>query len=91
MTSLPTGAGTPGATSLLPTGAKTLKNDAGFAGFCGAAPPPGHGSHRYYFCVTALPVENLPIDENTSPAVCQFNIFGAGALGRAFLTATFGR
>ena len=35
--------------------------------------------------------ENLPIDESTSPAVCHFNMFGAGVLGRAFLTATFGR
>jgi phosphatidylethanolamine-binding protein (PEBP) family uncharacterized protein len=76
---------------LLPDGAKMLKNDAGFAGFCGAAPPPGHGSHRYIFCVTALPVDELPIDESTtSPAVCHFNMFGAGVKGRAFLTATYG-
>ena len=74
-----------------PEGAKVLKNDAGFAGFCGAAPPPSHGQHRYQFCVTALPVESLPIDENTSPAVCHFNMFGAGVLGRAFLTAHYGR
>ena len=74
-----------------PAGAKLLKNDAGFAGFLGAAPPEGHGPHRYIFCVTALPVENLPIDEATSPAVCHFNMFGAGVSGRAFLTATFGR
>lgn len=91
VTSLPTGAGAPDKKDLLPAGAKQLKNDAGFAGFLGAAPPPGHGSHRYIFCVTALPVENLPIDESTSPAVCHFNMFGAGVLGRAFLTATFGR
>ena len=68
-----------------------LKNDAGFAGFCGAAPPPGHGKHRYIFCVTALPVESLPITEETSPAVCHFNMFGAGPLARGFLTNTFGR
>jgi hypothetical protein len=74
-----------------PEGAKLLKNDAGFAGYCGAAPPPGHGTHRYQFCVTALPVDKLPIDENTSPAVCHFNMFGAGVLGRAFLTAHYGR
>uniref|UniRef100_A0A7S3LD75 YbhB/YbcL family Raf kinase inhibitor-like protein n=1 Tax=Amphora coffeiformis TaxID=265554 RepID=A0A7S3LD75_9STRA len=90
VTSLASGAGTPGS-GLLPKGAKTLKNDAGFAGFLGAAPPPGHGSHRYIFCVTALPVETLPIDEATSPSVCHFNMFGAGVLGRAFLTANFGR
>lgn len=88
VTELPTNAGSG---TGLPPGAKMLKNDAGFAGFCGAAPPPGHGKHRYIFCVTALPVEKLPIDENTTPAVCQFNMFGAGVLGRGFLTATFGR
>lgn len=75
----------------LPEGAKCLKNDAGFAGFLGAAPPPGHGKHRYIFCVTALPVETLPIEESSSPAVCHFNMFGAGVLGRATLTATFGQ
>ena len=74
-----------------PAGAKLLKNDAGFTGFCGAAPPPGHGAHRYIFCVTALQVEELSIVESTSPAVCHFNMFGAGVLGRAFLTATYGR
>ena len=90
VTSLVTDAGNPSG-ELLPDGAKMLKNDAGFAGFCGAAPPPGHGKHRYIFCVSALPVEHLPIDENTSNAVCQFNMFGAGVLARAFLTASFER
>jgi Raf kinase inhibitor-like YbhB/YbcL family protein len=90
ITSLVTGAGNPDGL-FLPEGAKMLKNDAGFAGFCGAAPPPGHGKHRYIFCVSALPVETLPIDAETTPAVCQFNMFAAGVLGRAFLTAHFGR
>lgn len=85
VTSLPTGA------NPLPPGAKSLKNSAGFVGFCGAAPPPGHGNHRYIFCVSALPVETLPIDENATPTVCNFNMFGAGVLARAFLTATYGR
>lgn len=90
VTSLETDAGNPDK-SKLPKGAKALKNDAGFAGFLGAAPPPGHGDHRYIFCVSAMPVENLPIDENTSPSVCHFNMFGVGVKGRAFLTNTFGR
>jgi phosphatidylethanolamine-binding protein (PEBP) family uncharacterized protein len=68
-----------------------LKNDASIAGFLGSAPPPGHGKHRYIFCVTALPVKNLSIDENTTPSVCHFYMHGAGVLGRGFLTATFGR
>lgn len=92
-TSLPTGAGTStAAPTLLPEGAKMLKNDAGFAGFCGAAPPPGHGDHRYIFCVSALGIKSLPIDaETTSPAVSQFHMFGAGVKARAFLTGKFGR
>lgn len=83
-TSLPSG-------GALPEGAKSLKNDAGLTGFLGAAPPPGHGEHRYIFCVTALPVEKLGIDESTSPAVCHFYMYGAKPLARAFLTAKFGR
>ena len=90
VTSLETDAGN-ASNPKLPSGAKMLKNDGGMAGFLGAAPPPGHGPHRYIFCVTALPVESLPIDANTSPAVCHFQMFGAGVLGRAFLTANFGR
>lgn len=71
---------------------KQLHNDAGTIGYVGAAPPPNHGIHRYIFCVTALSVETLPIDTNVSNAVLQFNLFGAGiVVGRAFLTATFGR
>lgn len=90
VTELPTDAGNADK-SKLPGGAKMLKHDAGVANFCGAAPPPGHGKHRYIFCVSALPVETLPIDESVTPVVCQFNMFGAGVLGRAFLTATYGR
>jgi len=84
VTSLPTG-------GALPDGAKSLKNDAGFSGYLGCAPPIGHGDHRYIFCVSAMGIENLPIDENTSPSVCNFNMFGAGVKARAFLTGIYGR
>ena len=43
----------------LPPGALQLKNDAGFHGYLGAAPPPGHGPHRYVVTVHALDVEEL--------------------------------
>eukprot|EP00934_Nitzschia_sp_Nitz4_P005177 Nitzschia sp. Nitz4//scaffold133_size116822//12381//14834//NITZ4_003792-RA/size116822-processed-gene-0.49-mRNA-1//-1//CDS//3329535351//5167//frame0 len=89
-TSLDTGAGTDGA-GKLPEGAKMLKNDAGFPGYVGCAPPPGHGDHRYIFCVSALPEPALPITPDVSPAVCGFNMFGMGVLARGFLTANFGR
>ena len=55
------------------------------------APPPGHREHRYIFCVSALPVDELPITPDVSPAICNFNMFGAGVLGRGILTAKFGR
>ena len=44
----------------LPAGAKMLNNDAGFAGFLGAAPPEGHRPHRYLFVVSAITETNLP-------------------------------
>ena len=90
VTSLAAGAGDASGAHV-PAGAKQLKNDAGMVGFLGAAPPPGHREHRYIFAVTALPVENFPIDENTSNAVAHFNMFGAGVLGRGILTAVYGR
>ena len=55
------------------------------------APPPGPREHRYIFCVSALPVDELPITPDVSPAICNFNMFGAGVLGRGILTAKFGR
>ena len=88
VTSLPTGAGDKSGAQM-PAGAKMLKNDAGFAGYLGAAPPPGHRPHRYMFAVTALPVDALPIDAETSPAVAHFQMFGAGVLARGLLTPVF--
>ena len=54
----------------------------------GAVPPAGHGPHRYIFCVTAVDVPELEVDENTSPAVVNFNLFFHG-IARAFLTVTY--
>jgi Raf kinase inhibitor-like YbhB/YbcL family protein len=74
-TSLPTGAGdaTGGA---LPAGAFALRNDAGIAGFLGAAPPPGHGPHHYFIVVHAVDVESLNIARDATPAFLGFNLFG---------------
>ena len=71
-----------------PDGAKQLKNDAGLLGYLGAAPPPGHGSHRYMFAVHALNVENLPINEEVSSAICGFNMFGT-TIGRAIIVPVY--
>ena len=38
-----------------------------FAGYVGAAPPPGYGENRYMFVVSALGVDSLPIEASTTP------------------------
>ena len=73
----------------LPEAASLLRNDGGVRGFVGAAPPPGHGDHRYMFVVHALDVEKLELDDLASPAFLGFQMFGH-TLGRARLTGTFG-
>jgi len=68
----------------LPGPAKILKNEVGQRGYMGAAPPPGHGSHRYFFTVSALSVEHLDLPEDATPAVLGFTLRGS-LLGRAQL------
>jgi Raf kinase inhibitor-like YbhB/YbcL family protein len=70
---LPTGAGAADGSGL-PHGAFHLRNDAGIAGYVGAAPPPGDFSHRYFFVVHALDVRELPVDETTTPAMASFHL-----------------
>lgn len=86
VTSLPTDAGNPEVD--LPDGAVTLRGDSGAARFIGAAPPAGHGPHRYFFVVHALSAESLPVDEDSTPAFLGFNMFGA-TLGRAWIETTY--
>jgi Raf kinase inhibitor-like YbhB/YbcL family protein len=43
------------------TAGKTLKNSFGRHGYGGPCPPPGHGSHRYYFTVYAVDVPSLEV------------------------------
>ncbi|MBM7051669.1 MULTISPECIES: YbhB/YbcL family Raf kinase inhibitor-like protein [unclassified Rothia (in: high G+C Gram-positive bacteria)] len=76
-----------GAAENMPEGTLRHRNDGGTDAFLGAAPPAGHGAHRYIFCVTAVDVEELDIDAETSPAVVNFNLFSHG-IARAFLTIT---
>ncbi|OUM43910.1 YbhB/YbcL family Raf kinase inhibitor-like protein [Arthrobacter sedimenti] len=85
-TSLPAGVGTDG--GLLPEGAVQLRNDAGFAGFVGAAPPEGHGPHHYHVVVHAVDVESLGLPADATPAYLGFNLF-SHTLGRARLIGTF--
>ncbi|GAA0906403.1 YbhB/YbcL family Raf kinase inhibitor-like protein [Pseudonocardia zijingensis] len=71
----------------LPAGAFQLRNDAGAARFVGAAPPAGHGPHRYFVVVHALDVANIGVAADATPAVLGFTMFGH-TLGRAVLVAT---
>jgi Raf kinase inhibitor-like YbhB/YbcL family protein len=73
-----------------PEGAVLLRNDAGFAGYVGAGPPPGHGIHNYLFAVHALEVESLGLDANATPAFLGFNLF-MQAKARARLNGTYSR
>jgi len=61
---LPEGAGT--GSAKLPKGAHSMLNDAGVAGYMGAAPPPGSGVHHYIFAVHALDVPTLGLTTETS-------------------------
>jgi Raf kinase inhibitor-like YbhB/YbcL family protein len=72
----------------LPGGAQELVNDAGMRRFIGAAPPPGHGPHRYYVAVHAVDVEKLDLTEDASPAFLGFNLF-QHAIARAYIHATY--
>jgi Raf kinase inhibitor-like YbhB/YbcL family protein len=71
----------------LPEGAFHLPNDARAARFIGAAPPAGHGEHRYFVVVHALDVESLGVPAGSTPALLGFNMFGH-TLGRAHLLVT---
>lgn len=85
-TSLPTGAGDPNGAGL-PEGAITLPNDVGATRYIGAAPPAGHGPHRYFFVVHAVDVADLGT-EIPSATVLGFNLF-SHAIARAILVGHF--
>lgn len=73
--------------SLLPPGAKMLKNDAGLRQFIGAGPPPGSGPHRYYFAVHALDLDTLDMSGDETPGSLGATLcFNATARGVIFGT-----
>jgi Raf kinase inhibitor-like YbhB/YbcL family protein len=84
-TELPRGVGEG---SELPGDAVTLVNDAGMRRYIGAAPPPGHGFHRYFVAVHAVKVEKLELSEDASPAYLGFNLF-MNAIARAVIHGTY--
>ena len=72
----------------IPETAVTLRNDAGSRRYIGAAPPAGHGPHRYIFVVHAVDVPRLELDETASPAFLGFNLF-SHTLGRATIAPVY--
>ncbi len=72
----------------LPAGAFQLANDASLRRYVGAAPPDGHGEHRYYLVVHAVDVPSLGIPESSTPAYLGFNLFGH-TLARAIITPVY--
>jgi Raf kinase inhibitor-like YbhB/YbcL family protein len=89
VTELPRGAGT-GDMAGLPPGAIHVRNDTGEPGYIGAAPPPGHGEHRYVFAVHALSVPTLGLDASATPAYVGFNLT-FNTLARGVIVATYDR
>jgi len=87
VTSLPENAGD-GSASGLPDGAFQLRNDAGMARFLGAAPPPGHGAHRYFITVHALDVDDIGVPPDATPALLGFYI-SSHVLARATIVPIY--
>jgi Raf kinase inhibitor-like YbhB/YbcL family protein len=90
VTELARGAGDNADGSGLPSGAFQLRNDGGAARFIGAAPPVGHGKHRYFIVVHAVDVESLGIGKDATPAFLGFNLF-FHTLGRATIVPWYER
>jgi Raf kinase inhibitor-like YbhB/YbcL family protein len=87
VTELPSGAGDEVGTGL-PEGAFQLNSDASLARYVGAAPPEGHGKHRYYVVVHAVDVESLGLSRTATPAYLGFNLF-FHTLGRAMIVGWY--
>jgi Raf kinase inhibitor-like YbhB/YbcL family protein len=86
---LPGGAGS-GPMKGLPEGSLHVRNDAGALGYLGAAPPPGHGEHRYVFAVHAVSIPTLGLDETATPAYVGFNLT-FNTIARGLIITVFGR
>ena len=83
---LPADAGNPDA-GLLPAGARQFPSDPRLERYVGAAPPAGHGEHRYVFTLSALDVPKLDVEAGSTPAVVGFTM-RERVIGRAQLMGT---
>lgn len=87
-TELASGAGSDPSGAGLPEGAVMLAGDSGARQYIGAAPPDGHGEHRYFTVVHAVDVEDLGIPEDARPAFLGFNLF-SHTLARATIVPVY--
>jgi Raf kinase inhibitor-like YbhB/YbcL family protein len=72
----------------LPNAAVEGRTDFGPPGFGGAAPPLGHGPHRYIFTVFAVDAERLDVTPDSSGAIFGFNLH-FHTLARASITGVY--
>lgn len=72
----------------VPAGAVEGRTDFGEPGYGGAAPPPGHGPHRYIFTVFAVDTDRLEVTPDNSGAVFGFNLH-FHTLAKASIMATY--
>ena len=63
-----------GASTDLPGGAFSVRNDFGEKAYGGAAPPAGDKVHRYVFAVHAVDVDALDVNSDVAPAIVGFNL-----------------
>lgn len=76
--------------TLLPAGARQIRNDFGALGWGGVCPPPGDKAHRYVFTVHALKVEKLDIPDDATGGLASFMV-NANALATASFTSLYAR
>ena len=65
-----------------------MANDAGLKRFIGAAPPAGHGAHRYFIAVHAVEVEKLDLDRGRQPGLSRLQPV-QNAIARAVIHGTY--
>lgn len=78
-----------GGAEALPEGTLEARTDLGVSGFMGLCPPQG-ARHEYVLTLSALKVESLPLDANSTPALVGF-MTNANVLAKAELAFSYGR
>ena len=74
----------------LPNGAAQAENDFDTAGYGGACPPPGSGTHHYTLTIYAVAAAQLPLG-NSASASAVATWLTSHALATATLTGTYRR